>query len=71
MDNGGCEQRCINSAGSHQCDCFEGYRYNNLRNRCDGKELLSIKMTKSMSVVFITINTNQDWHLDNYTHIHN
>lgn len=25
IGNGGCEQRCTNSAGSYECSCYNGY----------------------------------------------
>ena len=36
-NNGGCDQICLNSAGSYQCDCFEGYMHNKSTNECNGK----------------------------------
>ena len=27
-NNGGCQQRCTNTAGGHSCSCFSGYRIN-------------------------------------------
>ena len=35
-NNGGCDQRCINTAGSFGCDCFGGFLYNTSTNRCIG-----------------------------------
>lgn len=37
--NGGCSQRCINTAGSYQCECYDGY-YSTDNNsvNCEGKD---------------------------------
>lgn len=35
-DNGGCEQVCINTEGSHRCKCFEGYSYIEETGECVG-----------------------------------
>ena len=35
-DNGGCEQVCVNTEGSHRCACFQGYSYNEENEDCVG-----------------------------------
>ena len=35
-NNGGCEQDCINTIGSYQCQCREGYETNNNGINCTG-----------------------------------
>lgn len=37
VDTDGCEQDCINSPGSFQCDCFEGFLLNEDNITCYGK----------------------------------
>ena len=36
INNGGCEQVCINIEGSHRCACYEGYSYNEESGECAG-----------------------------------
>lgn len=37
-NNGGCQQRCTNGRGYHQCGCYRGYRANRSNSRkCIGK----------------------------------
>lgn len=37
VDNGGCQQRCINIAGSYSCDCGAGFRLADDRSSCEGQ----------------------------------
>lgn len=36
-DNGGCEQRCVNTLGSYQCACDPGYELGPDKKSCEGK----------------------------------
>ena len=36
INNGGCDQKCLNTAGTYQCDCFEGFIYNSTTKECKG-----------------------------------
>lgn len=36
INNGGCEQACINSDGSYRCACHQGYSYNENTGSCVG-----------------------------------
>ena len=36
LNNGGCSQLCVNSLGSYQCNCGNGYQLNNNQIDCDG-----------------------------------
>ena len=51
-NNGGCDQKCLNSVGSYQCDCFKGYKYDKQTNRCNGKSLLFCNLKKIFSFIF-------------------
>ena len=35
-NNGGCEQNCINQAGTYHCTCNEGFDLSNDKHGCDG-----------------------------------
>ena len=35
-DNGGCEELCVNTVGSHQCMCQDGYRLQEDNRGCEG-----------------------------------
>jgi len=35
-DNGGCTQTCVNTDGSYQCFCWDGYELTNNGYNCDG-----------------------------------
>ena len=37
LDTDGCEQDCINTPGSFQCDCFEGFLLNEDNITCYGE----------------------------------
>lgn len=39
-DNGGCEQRCVNTLGSYQCACDPGYELGPDKKSCEGTVLL-------------------------------
>lgn len=41
-ENGGCDHRCQNSAGSFQCYCKRGYRLDEDRRSCVCELLLSL-----------------------------
>ena len=41
-NNGGCSQRCINTAGSFYCSCYTGYRLDSNRRSCSGINLLLV-----------------------------
>ena len=36
-DNGGCGQMCVNSQGSYQCSCEDGYHLANNNHFCLGE----------------------------------
>ena len=36
INNGGCEQVCINTEGSYRCACHQGYSYNEDSGECIG-----------------------------------
>ena len=36
LDTDGCDQGCINTPGSFQCNCSEGYQLNEDGFTCDG-----------------------------------
>lgn len=36
-DNGGCEQRCVNTLGSFKCACDPGYELAPDKKSCEGK----------------------------------
>ena len=36
INNGGCEQICMNINGGHYCMCQEGYSFNNSDTNCTG-----------------------------------
>lgn len=37
INNGGCEQLCVNTRGSYYCDCHEGFIMDNATNKCLGE----------------------------------
>ena len=37
VNNGGCEQICENTNGTHYCSCKYGYELSTNRSHCDGK----------------------------------
>ena len=39
IDNGGCSQRCNNTAGSYNCSCQSGYELTGDDHNCTGKFL--------------------------------
>lgn len=36
-NNGGCEQRCVNTLGSYKCACDPGYELASDKRRCEGE----------------------------------
>lgn len=38
-DNGGCEQRCVNTLGSFKCACDPGYELAPDKKSCEGKSV--------------------------------
>ena len=42
IDNGGCNQICINTIGSFHCNCAEGYLLNDNGFSCDGEKAFSV-----------------------------
>ena len=36
-----CEQVCINTVGSYDCDCFDGFTFNSGTSACDGMGSIS------------------------------
>lgn len=38
-DNGGCEQRCVNTLGSFKCACDPGYELAPDKKSCEGKKV--------------------------------
>lgn len=41
-DNGGCEQRCVNTLGSYQCACDPGYELGPDKKSCEGTVRCSV-----------------------------
>ena len=39
MDNGGCDQICINTVGNFHCNCTESYTLNENGFTCDGENI--------------------------------
>ena len=64
MDNGGCNQNCINTIGSYHCSCNSGYILDVDLKSCNGKYLfifaimtvLTILFQISMSALWIMVN---------------
>ena len=40
VDNGGCDQICINTIGNFHCNCTEGYLLNEDGFSCDGESII-------------------------------
>ena len=40
VGNGGCQQECVNTAGSYHCACESGYNLNDNETDCDGSVLM-------------------------------
>lgn len=40
LDNGGCDQICINNFGNFYCNCSEGYLINEDGFTCDGEYVM-------------------------------
>lgn len=41
-DNGGCEQRCVNTLGSFKCACDPGYELAPDKKSCEGNHVLEL-----------------------------
>ena len=39
IDNGGCDQICINTVGDFHCNCSEGFILNDDGFTCDGEDI--------------------------------
>ena len=39
-NNGGCEQYCLNTRGSHYCSCRPGYSLNDAGRECEGMSMV-------------------------------
>jgi len=44
-DNGGCEQRCVNTLGSFKCACDPGYELAPDKKSCEGKRMFVCEYT--------------------------
>ena len=40
VENGGCEQRCVNKEGSYQCECNQGFQLQTDMRTCEGKHFI-------------------------------
>ena len=38
-NDGGCNQTCVNTVGSYNCECDFGYNLNSDEHGCDGKRI--------------------------------
>lgn len=43
-DNGGCEQRCVNTLGSFKCACDPGYELAPDKKNCEGNPVLELAL---------------------------
>ena len=59
-NNGGCDQRCVNSFGGFRCDCFEGYIHNKSTNQCNGENK---KLSTLYLKHFISYQLTNLWHI--------
>ena len=50
VENGGCEQVCVNSDGSFRCDCVGGYALSSSGVTCNGEYTHSVQI-----VIFISM----------------
>ena len=47
LDNGGCDQECVNIDGSYLCKCSDGYLLTDKGTSCVGKFLRNFKLIGS------------------------
>ena len=40
-ENGGCEHTCVNTNGSYECTCKDGYQLTKDKKKCQGKQNMS------------------------------
>ena len=52
-NNGGCDQKCLNSYGSYKCACDKGYIYNKQTNRCNGKYTLFLPFSSFLQLLVL------------------
>lgn len=49
--NGGCQQTCVNTRGSHHCECSEGFRMHADGRTCIGKYLAEVFITFVVTIL--------------------
>ena len=57
VNNGGCQQRCVNTPGSFRCECNSGYSLNSDKRTCSGESeaLFVITVVHKMQVLLLCI----------------
>ena len=58
IDNGGCDQICINAVGDFHCNCSEGYVLNEDGYTCDGENKMTYVNNYILAVIFFQILMN-------------
>ncbi|KAG5835270.1 hypothetical protein ANANG_G00271770 [Anguilla anguilla] len=48
-DNGGCEQRCVNTLGSYRCACEPGFELSSDKRSCEGECSLTLSRPRPLS----------------------
>ena len=52
-DNGGCDQKCVNSEGSYECACDGGFKLDGTAKHCMGKFMISVYLLQyNLIIVF-------------------